>query len=605
VSRREITDQVAWVHWFLKSRQRLGPAGLAPRRVTDKNGRRMSVCARITPLHVSSDPLHHAKSSIEGATHVLRVPTAEGHVYYATHGLPAKTSMGLKLHSLRHPAQHFLPESHGVAIDPQSHADGHSPTEAYFHAVEKQTVRGADGEYYGVILPHAPDANGTPTRYSLVRSQDHQFFGRMAGRRSPKGQGTNWGGGISLSPVEHAYLQSHPPRQGAESGPDGKIFANWSRLELPAVDADGKPIEGRAPRVRYDIRLGPAAYGANYEELRSSPARKIEGEAPVAERRFRQYVSTLRGRLFPREDDRQPAGTLADLLAKHQGNIDALIASGDLGHENAAGSWSRKQRLIVAKKPLEERDAMRLVTGWMAQRPGVVQSLHQYAQRKFPVLNDAAVIDSAIEGAVLSALHRFDPKRGKEFVRYAWQMARGAIAEAAQHRGATYGAERASAGLDPKAAPTVRQRDRAAARAAYEKHGGSQAAFEHVLADALADDPPARRAMAALYPTGDFAHGTPFREVAQHTGIAIPDLLRLRDRSVDGVRRSPGYHRYYHHHLKPLDEERESLERSLERAGPAARLHLAIRSVVEDELHAAYLARLREEQEEGDGEEDP
>lgn len=577
---------------FEKSRQRLCPNGLEPRMVIDKNGRRMSVCVRITPAQVSSDPLHHARTSLHGATHVMRVPGPDGVRYYATHGLPAKTSLGTKLDKLRHPAQHFSDDVHGIEIDPESHQAGHSPMQAYFHAVSHSILAGADGEPYGVVVPERRDADGRPTRYRLVRRPDHQYFNRVGRRRESGAAPGGWGGGLALSPAQLAYLKEHPPRQGVESGPDGTVFASWSRLELPALDRDGLPLGGRAPLVRYDVRLEPIVYGNRYHELGTRPSRKLEGDAPLVERQLHRYMNGLRDRLFPREADRKPAGTLEELVHRHQGNLDALIASGDLGHENAPGSAAHKQRLVVARKPLDDRDAERLVTAWVAQHPGAAQALHHYAKRSFALL-DAATVDSAIERGVLFALHRFDPRRGVSFLDYARQAARGAIATAAQARGAAYGAERTAAGLEPTREPDTSSRDRAAAIAAYRRNAGSQAAFQQVLAEALPDDPQARRALSALYPTGDMAHGAPFREVSEQTGIAIPDLLQLRNRSLERVRSHKTYRRYYDQHLQHEDENRAQLDRSLGRGEPARRLARAIRSLVAEAERDQVLAQLR------------
>ena len=597
VTREQLQRALRDVLDLLKSRQRACRQGLTARQVTTKRGYKMSVCVRAA--EVPLDHLHHARTDISEMTHVIRVPEPGGTGYLATHGVPDRTTLGRKLGFMLHPAQHFEPDDlHAVPIHADSHRLGHSPAEAYHHAVSHQVLRGADGEHYGVINAVEHDAEGRPTRYLVSRSKQNRFFGRV-GR--PADDRLNRGHGITLSPVELAYVKEHPPRTGTMHDPGGRVFLYYSRIELPTLDADGKPIPGRPPRVRYDARIDPSRYGDRYESLKVQPYWKVDSDEPNAEARFRSYVETLRRRLIPREADRQASAPIEELLERHGGDIGRLMASGELGHENAPfqGKGDVKLPMLRPRKPISERDLVHLSSLWQAQHPGVVESIRNRAQKRHPVLNDDALVQTAIDSGIEDAIHRFDPAKGTDFNTYAKQSAFGHLRRTAQARGQGVGAERFAGSAD-EVAPSaedqmiareeraeaaregkrpddegggedtaepspegVRElaRRKAARDAAYREAGGSQAEFGGVVEQALPDDPKARQVITALYPTGDFGASAQYRLASQQTGIPIPELMRYEWARAK-VAGHAAYARYKDRRLKGHDELREELSRS-------------------------------------------
>lgn len=603
-----LTDVTA----LLKSRQRVCPDGLTSRLIVDRRGRKMTVCVREAPDH--PDPLHHAKNTIAGMDHVIRYDGPAGHGYVATHGYPQKTTVGHKLDAHRHPAQFFEDDLHIVPIHPESHEAGHSPGEAYHHAMQKQIIRGADGEPYGVIAPYRRNPDGTLAEYVLLRSKKNQFNNRMSSRQSSDDRYTtaNRGHGIVLRPAELSYLHDHPPRTGVEHDPTGHVFAYWSRIELPALDADGRPIATREPQVRYEVKLDPRLYGGDeaLQGMHSRPLWKVVGDASRAESRFRRYLDGERRRLFSHLGNRPAGGKVGDLLAQHGGSVSGLLNSGDLGHhavpETPAGA--QKLQRYQARKPITAQEAVHLGLLWREQHPGVVDSIKHYVRSRFPSLIDDALLDNAIDEGLEAAIHRFDPERG-DFNSYARRTITGRLYHAAMERGAAAGAERVAGGPRPSQLSSrsqdVRDEFEEASRmhdtpeaattrpgqdrrddAAYRKTGGSQSAFARVLEAALPDEPRAREVIAALFPTGDFSGpAAHFKRVSEQTGIPVEELMRYSP-ARERVRQHRAYQRYRDEHLRELEEQRQ-----LQRSQQAGTLMKQVVAAIGTELRRSALRR--------------
>jgi hypothetical protein len=609
-----------------KSRIKQCAPGLVVRAIVDRIGRRTTHCVLPSePGHI--DPLHHAKHFIEGATHVVRVPSAEGYEYLATHGVVQKTTQGDKLERIAHPVQHFEDDMHAIAIHPDSHALGHTPEQAYHHAVGKLLVRGADGETFGIAHPIKRDTQGHPRVYRVYRDAEYQSKRRMGGRKAETSAANARGTGIDVNPAQLAYLQSHPPKKVVSMGANGQVFASSQRIALPAVDSDGQPIPGRPLRVRYDIELDPWVYGAGYADLATAPGRGFTEDEPKADQRFRSYTDGLRRRLFPREDDRPAAGSIDELIRRHNGDVNQVIESGDLGHRNVAKE-SRKQRTVGMEKPLGRDELQRLVGFWRAQHPALIDGIHQQVKRKVPSFNDSAEFDNAVDDGIESAIHRFDPQVGKDFVRYARSIVRGHVMDAAQRRGAEYGAERDLAHVtlpsfrdegaaehddDDEAAPPRKAalepapaaNDNASSRPKptpsqpkpklriYDPNLGSQAEFGKVLEQVLPAEAEQRRVIAALYPTGNFIAGARYKEAAQKTGLPQEHFFQYLP-VVQRIKAHPEYRRYFERQFKVADEERheaEALERGLDPEAPSL---IKVVSAIDGEgRHLELAKRLR------------
>ena len=599
-----------------KSRPRKCPAGLVVRAIIDRLGRKMTVCVKPTPPGIL-DPLHTAKHDLDGATHVLRVPGEKGPEYIASHGVPAKTTLGQKLDRILHPLQHFdEDEVHAIPIHPESRGRGHDATAAYHHAVGKVVIRGADGEPFAVTHVTKRDADGNPTVYRVSRLPEYRRgrIGRRAG--DPDEHVFHRGGGIDVTPAQLEYLMQHPPRTGVGVGPTGEVFGKWARMALPAVDSDGRAVPGRAPRVRYDILLHPSVYGgeAGYQTLKTAPGWNIEEDEPTADARFRDYMDLARRRFFPREADRPAAGEVDELIRRHNGDIGQVIESGDLGHENVARE-SRKQHTVAAKKPIAPRDLTKLVALWRAQHPGLIEAARGEIRRQHPGFNDDAQFDEVVDGAIETAIHRFDPQVNPDFTRYARSIMRGQLRDAAQRRGAEYGALREAAGapLQPFDADRAEVRDEAgeepparagAARVGahpqaapsrktlriYDRSLGSQAEFDKVLEAALPEEPDKRRVISALYPTGNFVAGAAYKEAAAKTGLPQEHFFQYLP-VVQRIKQHPSYQRYRDRYFRQAEEERDEAEALARALNPEAPPLLRVVSAIEGEVRHFQLAK--------------
>ncbi len=624
-------SRTAWIAGanIRKSRPRQCRPGLVVRAIVDRIGRKMTVCVKPAPP-AAIDPLHHARTSLDEATHILRVPTDSGHEYLGVGSVPDRTTLGEKLARIQHPLQHFTDDLHAVPKHPESDALGHSPGEAYHHALMRQMLRGADGEHFGAVLVAARDAEGHPTRYTIKRAPEHRVHLRLRDRRSAEDEIPHQGSGLDVTPAQLSYLESHPPKSGVEVGPSGDVFAKWSRIALPATDSEGKPIPGRPPRVRYEVRLLPSVYGGKeaYDKLYQVPLWSVAADEAVAERRFRTFVDKARGRFFPREADRPSAGDVTDLLRRHNGDVTGLIQSGDLGHENVHGT-TKRQRTVAPRKPISSTEMQHLVSRWRAQHPAAVGAIRQEVQRRHPSFNDDALLDDAIDRGVELAIHRFDPEHGVDFTRFARATARGEVLAAAHALGASHGAERfASHGAasehdtsdddermphdpetersgfddDEPAEGAEGERGSSAGRSAIEparrrratpandRDVGSQTEFDRVLEEALPDQPEDRRILSALYPTGNFTGGAAYKEAAKKTGLPLETFFKYAP-VVQRIKAHPAYARYHDRHLREAEErkmEEQGIARSLGQAEPL--LHRVV-AAIEGEEQVMQLAK--------------
>ena len=602
---------------ILKSRQRQCPPGLVREAIVDKLGRRMTVCVRPAPPEHLADPFHTARRKIDGAKGILRLPSPTGHQYIGVGEMPDRTTLGENLGRLQHPLEHFGTSLHYVPLDPESDPSKHDPEQAYHLAMGKQIVRGSDGEAYGVGQVTGRDAKGKPTGYRLLRLPKYVFFGTTRAANDP--DSLHRGSGIDLSPAEFEYLRAHPPKNGVAAGANGEVFATYSRIALPAVDSDGRAVPGRPLQVRYDLKLHPSVYGGEeaFRSLQMLPYRKFKGDEAKTDRHFERYLDKARRKFFEHIQNRPPSGPVEELLRQHNGDVEQLVASGDLGHENVLrDSRTRKQRTFRPAKPIGERGIAQLVMHWKAQHPTAVDSLKAQAERQYPVL-DEAVLDDAIERGIGNAIHRFDPKRSTSFRAFARHTALGEVAEAVRQSGATYGAERLAAHddvFDPRSEDDERddenepggddERDeerqdehnderqdehddkrqddqegddleapgpsrrrqarpsRQAARDAAFQPNGSQAEFRQALAQVYPEDPKAQEVISALHPTGDIPAGAHLMEASRLTGLSLDELGKYRP-LVERLKTHPAYRRYYEKHLRDVDEKRDELNRSL------------------------------------------
>lgn len=589
-----------------KSRQRVCPQGLVSRWVITKRGYKMSVC--VNPDKEGAEPLHSAKTEHEGLPHLMKVGTPNGPVFLATHGVPGKSSQGDKLEYIRHPLQYLDDDDvHAVDKDPESEVLGHSNEQAYHHAMRNHILRGAGGEIYGMLQVSRRDPHGEPTEWTLYRSKENQFANRLASRRGGD-QPANRGQGIPLRAAELSYLREHPPTTGPLEGPDGRAFAYYSRLALPVLDADGRPIAGRPPRVRYEVRFDPSIYGGAeaFKKLKMMPGWRKTLDEPKADARFRRFVETAKRRLFAREADRPSSGSVAELLEKHGDSVEALLRSGDLGHLTVpmqAGGKVRVKR-VSPRKPLSERDTLFLVSKWKQENPGLVETLKNQARARYPLLNDEAAMDNAIDDGITAAIHGFDPSLKSAFNWYVVHTTRGHLYRAAHARGEEHGAEQLVAGprpgkgarrgpdsseddereepsheagddaseeekdepetdLDPDAEPATprarppsRKKSKADADKPFQEHG-SQVEFGKILEQVLPGDARARTAISALYPTGDLGAGAHYRRAEAETGIPLQDLLGY-GAQIARVKRDAAYQRYFDRRLKSADPAREA-----------------------------------------------
>ena len=626
-------SRTAWIAGanIRKSRPRQCRPGLVVRAIVDRLGRKMTGCIKPAPP-AAIDPLHHARTSLEDATHILRVPTASGYEYLGVGSVPDRTTLGEKLARIQHPLQHFADDLHAVPTPPESTALGHSPGEAYHHALMRQMLRGADGEHFGAVLVAARDAEGNPTRYTIKRAPDHRVHLRLRDRKRPEDEVPHQGSGLDVTPAQLGYLEAHPPKSGVEVGPSGDVFARWSRIALPATDSEGKPIPGRPPRVRYEVRLLPSVYGGKeaYDQLYQVPLWSVAADEAVAERRFRTFIDKARSRFFPRETDRPPAGDVTDLLRRHNGDVTGLIQSGELGHENVHGT-TKRQHTVAPRKPISSSEMQYLVSRWRAQHPAAVGAIRQEVQRRHPSFNDDALLDDAIDRGVELAIHRFDPEHGVDFTRFARATARGEVLAAAHALGAAHGAERfASHGAasehdgadDDERSPRAPEADEptfdddaaergergggeAAARGTVEparrrrttpandRDVGSQTAFERVLEEALPDQPEDRRILSALYPTGNFTGGAAYKEAARKTGLPLETFFKYAP-VVQRLKAHPAYARYHARHLREAEErkmEEQGIARSLGQGEPL--LHRVVAAIEGEEQVLQLAKRLR------------
>lgn len=626
-----------------KSRRMACPRGLVPKQIFNKNGDQMSVCVREVDPAISSDPFYHASRDITGMRYGVR--RLDGSVI-ATWNIPGKTSRGKKL-AIAHPMFHFGDDVHAVRLHPESHEPAHpdaagprhNPLEAYHHAVGKLIIRGHDGAPYGVLTPLDADAEGNVTLYNLLRRPEHQYYRRGANNRTSEPGTPDWehrGSGIAVTPEQVEFLHRHPPTSGVERGPSGHPFVTWTRIAVPAVDAERRPIPGRPLHVRYEVKLDPSVYGDQYDALRKPHVRKYEGDEPIIEQRFRRFVEHARRRLFPREADRRPSAEVKALLQAHGGDIAKLIESGDLGHQNvtrqgAGGFGDRKQRTVEARKPISERDALVLGARWKAQNPAHIDALRTYARMRFPGTADDAAIDDAIDAGLTHAIHRFDPSLGIPFVRYARQTANGFIQRIGHDQGQMHGAERFAAFGEAAGASAEdlliereeeqerKQKQRpgraetpprqgapsglrstptaatATSRisskdAAYREDHGSQEEFGRVLEQVFPEDERTRRVMAALYPTGDFGRGGDYRRARELTGVPYEEL-RTFSAPAERVKAHRAYQRYKDHWLRDAEERRAALERSQSRVARKGELVQKTLDAIGDELGLLALAR--------------
>ncbi len=618
---------------ILKSRQRQCPPGLVREAIVDKNGRRMTLCIRPAPPEHLADPFHEARRNIEGAEGVLRVPSPTGHHYIGVGEMPYRTTRGENLARLLHPLEHFGSSLHYVPLDPEADPEKHDPEQAYHLAMGKQVVRGSDGEAYGVGQVTGRDAKGKPTGYRLLRLPKYVFFGTTRAANDP--ESLHRGSGIDLSPAEFEYLRAHPPKNGVAAGANGEVFATYSRIALPAVDSDGRAVPGRPLQVRYDLKLHPSVYGGEeaFRSLQMLPYRKIKGDEAKADRHFQRYLDKARRKFFEHIKNRPPSGPVEELLRQHNGDVEQLVASGDLGHENVLReSPTRKQRTFRPSKPIGERGIAQLVMHWKAQHPTVVDSLKAQAERQYPVL-DEAVLDDAVERGIANAIHRFDPARGTTFRAFARHSALGQVAEAVRQSGATYGAERFAAHddvFDPRGeddesgeadeggeehaeeegeergddfeAPrqnlgrqAPRPSRQAERDAAFRPNQGSQAEFRQALTQAFPDDPKTQEVISALHPTGDIPAGAHVMEASRLTGLSLGELDKYRP-LVARLKDHPAYRRYYDKHLRHIDEKRDELNRSLSsgrrQAARVQRVHKTL-SAIRGEQRVAALVKGR------------
>ncbi len=599
-----------------KSRMRQCRAGLVIRAIVDRLGRKMTVCVKPTPPGIL-DPLHTAKRELGDATHVLKVPGPKGPEYIASHSVPQKTTLGRKLDRILHPLQHFLDdEVHAIAVHPESRGLGHDPEAAYHHAVGKVVIRGAEGEPYAVVHAQKRDAQGHPTLYRLTKLPEYQRRRMGRGKNDPDERTFyRGGGGTDITPAELEYVQRPPPRTGVAVGPSGEVFAKWQRLARPAVDSDGQAIPGRPAKVRYDILLHPSVYGGQegYETLQSAPGWDITEDEPVADARFRDYMDLARRRFFARETDRPASGAVDELIRQHNGDIGQVIESGDLGHENVVREF-RKQHLVSGRKPITPRDLTKLVALWRAQHPGLVEAARQEIRRKHAGFNDDALFDEAVDRGIEEAIHRYAPKVGRDFTRYARSLLRNRLRDAVQRGGAEYGALQEAAasplrsfhddheGPDDDGADEPRASGSAGrfhARPAtpsrktlriYDRTLGSQAEFGKVLEDVLPEDAETRRVMAALYPTGNFVAGAAYKEASEKTGLPQERFFQYLP-VVQRIKQHPSYQRYRDLHFRAAEEERDEAEALSRALGAEAPPLLRVVSAIEGELRHFQLAK--------------
>ncbi len=418
-----------------KSRQRQCPPHLVSLPMVDSLGRHTTYCVKPPPPEMLHDPFYAAKRDIAGTTHLARIPgLAQHHVIAIGGAIPDRTTLGEKITRYRHPLQHLGDDVHIIEKHPDSDALGHTPPQAYQYAVGKLLVRGQAGEPYGIGEVTARDAQGKPTRYRLHRDRKYTFTGRISAadrKDHPRGSG------VDLAAAQFEYLQQHPPEVSVETTPSGEVFATHSKMLFPPVDADGHPIAGRPLEARHEIKLHPVVYGGEqaFRALGLTPHRKFEGSEKDAGRAFLTYLEQARRKFFAREADRAPSGSVDELLRQHNGNVDQLVMSGDLGHENVAlpPTERRKQHWVGAKKPIGEREIDQLVLHWRAQHPALIDSIKAEVARQHPVLRGDAAIDNAIDAGIANAIHRYDPKRG-DFARFARQTAVGQAFDEARAR---------------------------------------------------------------------------------------------------------------------------------------------------------------------------
>lgn len=583
-----------------RARSRSCPPGLRGTQLVDAAGHRLSVRAR--PDHRGRPgPLHpeHAcathRVTPETANYVFRVARrpgdgrGPGHDYYAVWELDPdvrrKRALEGEWLSIGYPAGHFEGwEIHGAPIEPDSYDLRHTPDEAYRHAMERTVIRDAEGKHYGLLVVIARDESG-PTRYRLMRFREHQFFNRLSARagKDDDGSPVGRGGGIDLTPAQVDFLRGNPPRTGVELH-DGQPFAQWSRLAVPSVDADGRAIARGRLQVRYEVKLDPSVYGGdeNFWRLRVVPYWKVEADEPDAEAAFRAHVADARRRFFAREADRPAVAEVDELLHCHGGDVARLLASGELGHVTVdhEDMRTRGQRTVRPRKPLADRDAARLAEIWKLQNPGIVNAIRADIQRRASALVDDAALDEAISRAVEDAIHRYSPGLG-EFSRFARRRARAEALRAAQelareHEAGRLWADAPEASDDGPGAGPVEDAGVAGVAAGRStkrtrtvfRVGGSQSEADAVLERALPDDAAARQAVRILYPTLDFSVGIRSAGVAAASLAAagMAELsgmppLRLLDRLralVDRVKRHPAYDEYWRRHLAGLEERRRA-----------------------------------------------
>ncbi len=427
-------------------------------------------------------------------------------------------------------------------------------------------------------------------------------------------------------------------------GPSGEVFASYSRIAVPSVDADGRVIPGRPMQVRYDLKLDPSVYGGEeaFRSLRVLPFRKFTGDEAKVDRHFQRYLDKARRKFFEHVQSRPPSGPVEELLRQHNGDVEQLVASGHLGHENVLQERpGQKLRTFASRKPIGERGIVQLVMHWKAQHPTVVEGIRAHANRTYPVLDDA-VIDDAIERGVGKAIHRFDASRGATFRAFARRTALGEISEAARQSGAGYGVERfaadddvydprqdpnhpagpAAADSEPEPRSKVSQaRSRAQAgngadeppaprpvapsrhaprpsrtteRDTLHQPHGSLSEFRQALEQALPGDEKAHAAISALHPTGDFPAGANLMEAARRTGLSLDELGKYRP-VIERLKSHPAYRRYYDQHLRDVDAAREErMERSLDRTrvlAPVQHYHRAIEAIRGEARVASIVSR--------------